>query len=355
VETTAAKVNEMERLVVDGFGKFISAEGTNIVVREFSGKEKKTLYYVPVDTLRQVIISGKGSISVDAMNLLAKNQVDVVIIDSRGEVTAKVAPMEFRTVKTRREQYYAYNDHRSGYLAKKFIEGKARNQYALLGTLAKSRKDVKPEVADALVAARDSIRPLIEAITTFPDEPIEKIRNPLMGTEGMISDIYWKAFKTVIPDDFNFMERSGRNATDPVNAMLNYGYGILEGEIHRAIHIAGLDPYAGYLHADRPGSSTLTYDLMEEFRQQIVDKTVVAQVTKGVIKPSNFTTKDGMCRLDDNARKGLLKDVLEKFEDYTTKGDERIKLCDLMVGQARAVAKYLRGEATTYEPYYLRW
>jgi len=75
----------MERLVVDGFGKSVSAEGTNVVVREYSGGERKTLYYVPAESLRQVIITGKGSITVDAINLLAKNQVDVVVIDYRGE------------------------------------------------------------------------------------------------------------------------------------------------------------------------------------------------------------------------------------------------------------------------------
>jgi len=81
----------MERLVVDGFGKSVSAEGTNVVVREYSGGERKTLYYVPAESLRQVIITGKGSITVDAINLLAKNQVDVVVIDYKGEVTAKVS------------------------------------------------------------------------------------------------------------------------------------------------------------------------------------------------------------------------------------------------------------------------
>jgi len=324
-------------------------------VREFSGDSRKTLHYVPAESLRQIIISGKGSITVDAINLLAKNNVDVVFIDSFGEVTAKIVPMEFRTVKTRREQYYAYLDHRSGYLAKKFIEGKARNQYAVLGTLAKSRKDTHPEVADKLIIARQRMQPLIESIISMPDGPVDKIRSPLMGTEGMISDIYWKALTNVFPEEFGFRERSGRGARDPVNAMLNYGYGILEGEVHRAVYLAGLDPYAGYLHADRPGSSTLVYDLMEEFRQQIVDKTVIAQVTKGVVKPSDFSLDGEICRLSDGARRGLLKDILGKLEDYTTRGDERLRWCDLILSQARAVAKYLRGESTSYEPYFMRW
>ena len=94
---------------------------------------------------------------------------------------------------------------------------------------------------------------------------------------------------------------------------------------------------------------------MEEFRQQLVDKTVLAQMTKGIVKPSDFSMKEGTCRLSDDARKGLLRDVLSKFEDFTATGDVRIKWCDLIVSQARNVAKYLRGEAASYEGYYLRW
>ena len=345
----------MERLVIDGFGKTVSAEGTNIVIREYSNGVRKTLYYVPVESLRQVIVTGKGSLTIDAINLLALNQVDVVIISSRGEVTAKVTPIELKTVKTRREQYIAYNDNRSGYLAKRFIEGKAKNQHAFIGTLAKTRKDTNPLISEKLIEAREKIKFLIEQISKFEDAPIEKIRNQLMGTEGMISDIYWKAVKEIVPPEFGFMERSGRNAMDGVNAMLNYGYGILEGETHRAIHLAGLDPYAGYLHADRPGSNTLVFDLMEEFRQQIVDKTVFSQVTKGVVRVSDFSMKEGTCRLSNDARRNLLREVLGKLEEFTTRGDEKIKWCDLITSQARNVAKYLRGEISFYEPYYLRW
>jgi CRISPR-associated protein Cas1 len=47
-----------------------------------------------------------------------------------------------------------------------------------------------------------------------------------------------------------------------------------------------LDFYAGYLHADRPGKPSIVLDLMEEFRQQVVDRTLIGLVTKNVIKPN---------------------------------------------------------------------
>ncbi|MGI6604033.1 MAG: CRISPR-associated endonuclease Cas1 [bacterium] len=59
----------------------------------------------------------------------------------------------------------------------------------------------------------------------------------------------------------------------PTNACLNYGYGILYQQCETALILAGLDIFAGFLHVDRPGKTSLVYDFMEEFRQPVVDRT----------------------------------------------------------------------------------
>jgi CRISPR-associated protein Cas1 len=137
--------------------------------------------------------------------------------------------------------------------------------------------------------------------------------------------------------------------------MLNYGYGILEGEVWRAVHYAGLDPYGGFLHVDRPGRPSMVLDLMEEFRQQVVDKSVFALVAKNVITPTDFELVEGMCRLSDKARKALISEIVGKFESYVRVGDIKLRWCDLILKQTRDVAKYLRGELTKYDAFYLRW
>jgi len=57
-----------------------------------------------------------------------------------------------------------------------------------------------------------------------------------------------------------------------VNSALNYGYGILYGQVWGAVMNAGFEPFAGFLHLDRPGKPSLVLDLIEEFRQPIVDR-----------------------------------------------------------------------------------
>ncbi len=343
----------MDRLVVDGWGKFVGKEDNRIVVKEKGSK----LHQEVAEDLRQVVITGGGSISFDALKLLGKNGVDLVVIDWKGKVTAKLSSPEMRTVSTRKEQYFAYKDERSVELAKGYVTAKMKNQYALLGTWAKTRKDTRPTEADDLMRFRRAVSDMIYSIDKdkFEGGSIEEVRDSLIGLEGKCSTFYWKGFGKIVKDDFEFEERSGRHAEDGINAMLNYGYALLEGEVHRAVHFAGLDPFGGYLHADRPGKPSLVLDLMEEFRQQVVDRKVMSMVQKGEVSSSDFDVKEGRCWLSDDVRKKLIKKILGKMEDYVKWKNKNIRWSDLILKQARNTGKFLRGETKEYECFYLRW
>jgi CRISPR-associated protein Cas1 len=341
----------MKRLVVDGYGKFLRRTGNQLVVTE-KGQVK---HRVLAEDLRQVVISGRGAISFDAMELLSEYGVDLVVLDWRGEVTSRLSTSLMRTVQTRRQQYAAYEDSRGSLLAKEFIHAKMRNQYAVLGTLAKARSETSPQIAEELMAKRQEIAVQIEVLKNVEVAKVSHIRDHLMGLEGQASRTYWDGISRVIPEPYGFPGRTGRYAEDPINAMLNYGYALLEGEVWRGIHFAGLDPYGGFLHVDRPGKPSMVLDLMEEFRQQTVDKQVIALITKSVVKPKEFEMKEGICRMSDSARRRLIGEIESTFESYVRHGDVRTQWADLILSQAVEVAKYLRGETSSYEGFYLRW
>lgn len=341
----------MKRLIVDGYGKFIRREGDQILVTE----KGKVLHRVLAEELRQVLITGNGGISFDAMELLGECGVDLIKVNWKGEVVCQLSSPLMRTVQTRREQYAAYNDHRGGHVSKAIITAKAKNQYAVLGSLAKARIETFPGTAKILLDAREHISEQISAIAQVPEASPSEIRGTLMGMEGNCSRIYWGAVSNIFPKDFCFNGRSGRYAQDPINAMLNYGYALLEGEVWHGVHYAGLDPYGGFLHVDRPGKASMVLDLMEEFRQQVVDKAVIALVTRDMIKAENFELVEGICKLGDRAKRILIESIESTFEDYVRYKDIKIKWTDLIMSQAVEVAKYLRGDSSKYEPFYLRW
>ena len=100
--------------------------------------------------------------------------------------------------------------------------------------------------------------------------------------------------------------------------MLNYSYAILASEVLKSLHISGLDPYAGFLHSDRYARKSLVFDLMEEFRQQIVDKSVLKLINRNQIHEDDFEQNEGMMYIHESCRKLLIKTILDKLNNDVT-------------------------------------
>ena len=93
--------------------------------------------------------------------------------------------------------------------------------------------------------------------------------------------------------------------------MLNYGYAILSSQITIKILEAGLNPDIGLLHADLNYRHSLTYDLIEEFRQQIVDKTMISMINNKQITIEDY--QDQLITLEK--RKIIIEKILHKLKN----------------------------------------
>ena len=333
------------RLIIDGFGKSVTKRDNQIVIRE-NGEELD--YFLPKD-LKQIIINGKGAITFDAIELLSDNDVDLIAIDWKGNIKYRLSSVEHNNVEIRKQQYYALNDNRSGYLAKKFIESKIKNQKATLTTLAKSKNQ-----KNFLINQRDKLDNLLKALDNIQIKPSKKIRSDIFGIEGIASYEYWLGFRHIISEEYDFLKRSGRGAPDPVNAMLNYSYAILASEVLKSLHTSGLDPYAGFLHSDRYARKSLVFDLMEEFRQQIVDKSVLKLVNRNQIEKDDFELRQGMMYIHESCRKLLIKTILDKLNNDITFNGIKTTYVDLIFIESKNIVDYLL-YLKKYPTFYLRW
>ena len=333
------------RLIIDGFGKSVIKRDNQIVIRE-NGEELD--YFLPKD-LKQIIINGKGAITFDAIELLSDNDVDLIAIDWKGNIKYRLSSMEHNNVEIRKQQYYALNDNRSGYLAKKFIESKIKNQKATLTTLAKSKNQ-----KNFLINQRDKLDNLLKALDNIQIKPSKKIRSDIFGIEGIASYEYWLGFRHIISEEYDFLKRSGRGAPDPVNAMLNYSYAILASEVLKSLHTSGLDPYAGFLHSDRYARKSLVFDLVEEFRQQIVDKSVLKLVNRNQIEKDDFELRQGMMYIHESCRKLLIKTILDKLNNDITFNGIKTTYVDLIFIESKNIVDYLLS-LKKYPTFYLRW
>jgi CRISP-associated protein Cas1 len=118
--------------------------------------------------------------------------------------------------------------------------------------------------------------------------------------------IRWAGFRQKpIPDNWHFIipRKMGwrvktQNARHPVNAMLNYGYGILANKVRTQVIAAGLNPAIGIIHGNSNNDIPLVYDLMEPLRP-VVDQAVLDFSMSNTFTPGDFTiNKWGGCRLN---------------------------------------------------------
>ena len=103
------------------------------------------------------------------------------------------------------------------------------------------------------------------------------------------------------------------NASDEINAMLNYGYSILESEARKAINSTGLDYSVGFLHEISQSKTPLVYDIQEIFRW-IVDLSVIQLLEEKRVKKSGFIiTENYHTRLRENTAKMLVGKINQNF------------------------------------------
>ena len=117
----------------------------------------------------------------------------------------------------------------------------------------------------------------------------------------------------------------------------------------------GLDPYVGFLHRDRPGRTSLSLDLMEEFRSVIADRFVLSIINKKQVKATGFTEKEnGAILMDDDTRRSVLNAWQLRKQEMLTHPflEEKIPWGLAPYIQAMLLARYLRGDLDGYPPFF---
>ena len=134
--------------------------------------------------------------------------------------------------------------------------------------------------------------------------------------------------------------------------MLNYGYAILASEIKKSILVNGLDPYCGFLHFDMNNRTSLTFDLIEPFRQQIVDKTIISLVNRKQITLNDVDKRNNTIKLE--ARKIIIKKILSKIYSIITYDGKTISYNDLIRKQSKNIVDVLLN-GDEFKGFYLHW
>jgi CRISPR-associated protein Cas1 len=304
---------------------------------------------IPLFRVGEIVLPSRGvSVSTDLIEEAAMRGIPITFTGASGQPYAMItSPMLTATIATRRAQLRAMDRAEGATLARAFVAGKLRNQASLLVYFAKAEKGEADRRSRALAAAMEVRKARKLALGVEGAHP-DAVRESLLGAEGLGARAYWSGVRALLEGHCAFEGRRGRGAIDPVNALLNYGYGIMASRAWAALLHAGLDPFAGMLHADRSGKPSLVLDLMEELRAPAVDRAVLAHVRLG--QPVRF---EGTF-LDEPTRKAIAAAVLERLEAPVSLSGQKIQLGSVIQRQARAVATHVRKEGE-YKSFAMTW
>jgi len=291
-----------------GYGFSIKVKDSKIVLKNtadpFSEPEIEE-WFVNNMPYEKIVMSGKGYVSTEALSLLSQHHRNLILVDTYGRATTYLNPVTESLTNTRYRigQYDTFRDvSKRNYLSRQILKAKLDSQINFLKSTNKS------ELSQGISQ--------IQSIRNDINE-----QSNLLSLENTSSKIYFREYRKLIPEKYEFVSRnqsfirqSKNHATDLINALLNYGYTVLAGEVSKFINGIGLDAFYGFYHKTHSGFQPLVYDMIEPFRWMVdysVWKLTEAH-TKGlrIDKNDYARTREGNVIMDY----ALIKRFLERLE-----------------------------------------
>jgi CRISPR-associated protein Cas1 len=308
-------------------------EAFNLARKQEDGSWKKQA--IPAQTVEQMVLMGNPQVTGDAFVYALELGMPIHYLSIFGKYLGSALPGQSRNGILRLSQYSLYHDTAKRLqLVKAIVTAKIHNQYALLYRQGQTQNPLK-----------------LHKKRVSTQETLDQVR----GIEGLAARDYFSYLGEIVGLEWKFNGRNRRPPTDPVNALLSFAYGLLRTQVTTAVHLAGLDPYIGYLHEVHHGQPALVLDLMEEFRALIADTVVVSLLNRKQLNHKDFNESLGAYRLTDEARKTFLQAFEQKLNsefkhpvfEYRCTYRRAIEL------QARLLSRHLQ-EDIPYKPLILR-
>jgi CRISPR-associated protein Cas1 len=300
-------------LILAGYGAGLRVERDALIVTEGHTHYPQTplvhtLYRGVHDVARIVCVNAHGSCSFPAVQWCAEQGITLMLLDRSGSLLSTLTPDAAADARLRRSQYFAQATGQDVPICQERLRCKLRAQRATLA----SHPDLPGHVhaLDVLDTAF--------AWLTLPELPPWLMSVDMVRTyEARTARAYFSAWdgwplrwdkagaKRVPPHWKAARDRSSplapgsnaRHAVDPLNAVLNYAYALLEGQCRQALTRLGFDVACGFLHLDKSGRDSLVYDLVE-CERGTVDGLVLDFLARTTLHYGDvLSITDGSCRL----------------------------------------------------------
>lgn len=326
--------------------------------------ERETRLTVPIHHLESVCIFGRATVSPYALQLCWEHGVAVNYFSEHGWLLGRWEATPNTSVALRRAQYRAADDEvKAAAIARQMVAGKLQNARQCL--LRSARECVIEAEAVRLRECAEEIGRLLDRLRLCQirgerGAAEAQSVNSIRGYEGQAASLYFDVFSLHLRqqrEDFTFTTRSKRPPRDAINCLLSFLYALVRHDCIAALTATGLDPFVGYLHVERPARPALALDLMEEFRTLLADRLAMTLINRRQITADDFIERDGgTVEFTPAGRKAVITAWQTRKQETVMHPllQQEFRLGQLMLAQARILARHLRGDLPEYLPCVLK-
>ena len=262
----------LETLYVMTPGISIRQDGGLLVLE----KDHSVIKEIPIATVSNLVLGRTIQISTQVMFSLVKQGSLIQFVDYKYQLVGTLGDEHTTLQRLLWQVAYFQNQEFALDGAKYIVRRKIKGQIALLNQYKKSK------CIPNFVAVHRTMQALLKRV-----ERTKKV-DTLRGIEGLASRTYFSVLGHVLSEPWEFSGRKRHPSPDPVNAILSYGYSFLEREVRAYLLTAGLDVRIGVLHSTNNRKDSLVYDVMDIFRQDIIDRFVLKLLNRHMILPEDF-------------------------------------------------------------------
>jgi CRISPR-associated protein Cas1 len=301
----------MPFLYVTEQAAYIRKKGPHIQVV----KDEAIIADLAIKEVQGLVLFGGVHPTTDALLALLDAGADIAFMTQNGHFKGKIVSSTGKNSVLRVKQYAALGDlPRKLAMARQYVAAKILNGCDVLHDYHRNANNPFE------FNEREQLNGLAEK--ALKAESFQSLR----GFEGAAARIYFGNFAKCLLHGRVFPGRKFHPSTDPVNALLSFGYSFIAREIQALLDALGLDPYIGFFHEVTYGRASLSLDLMEEFRHPMVDRLTLKLFNKNMLGDSDFEkdAADGQVYL----KKESLKIFIRHYEEWAneknrTWGDDK--------------------------------
>lgn len=330
-----------KHIYIDDYGTFLGKTSARLTISQ----NGQLLQEIALSRIKSInILKGGISLSSDLIEACSVRGIKIFFLDFKGVAHTSLSSTASHAVaNVRRAQFLTIESDYVKEMAKALILGKLKNQRATLQYFYKYQKTTDKE-SQKIENAIAKIKDITESLKTIELKNRADWLGLIMGKEGGAASIYFDAIGSELLDELNFSNRIGRGADDIVNSALNYGYAILTSFVWQSVINAGLEPFAGVLHTNRPGKPSLVLDIMEEYRAWVVDRNIIK--LKAHLRDKKF--------LDTTIKKKIIEEISGTMNKKYLYNGKNLSLQSLMQRQVyRLTGAFM--QQNSYKSYIFKW